>query len=128
MMEAGAKTWKRQSAHSISMPLTVRRSRRLTCKQKERKIKQMREFYSFTFQNTPVGLLYYSSTFSGAHLRVKEYRNLPRFCTQWTYSSDVSPIQYACLLFIVKFTWKLRAILLSLSSEDAPVFYTVRKS
>lgn len=51
-MAVGAKAWKRQSANSISMPLTVRRSWRFTCKQKEKKIKQMREFYSFIFQNT----------------------------------------------------------------------------
>lgn len=63
--------------------------------------------------------------------KIKKYRSPPRFCRQSAYSSNelyISTIQCAYLLFIAKLLWKLCAILLSLASEDAPVFYTVRKS
>lgn len=89
----------------------------------------MREFYSFIFENSLVGLFYFIFSLpllDGAHLRLKNTEDGLAFAdSESTVAMNCTFLLFSMLIF---FLLQSCAILLSLASEDAPVFYTVRKS
>lgn len=74
----------------------------------------MREFHSFIFENSLVGLFYFSLPLAFAG-------------SECTVAMNCTFLLFSMLIFFLLQSF-LCAILLSLASEDAPVFYTVRKS